>query len=62
MTDSKTDAKVDGGRRGFLTLAAAAPVAAAVATGSAARADEAAPETGLKDTDQTRAYYASARF
>ncbi len=59
MTEKTTDES----RRGFLKLAAAAPVAAA-ATGAAtqASADEVTPQSGLADTDQTRAYYASARF
>ncbi len=53
------------GRRGFLKLAAGAPVAAAatVAGAEAAQAAPAAgPQAGLADTEQTRAYYASARF
>jgi hypothetical protein len=57
------DAKTDRGRRGFLKLAAAAPAAAAatVVSGEAV-AEEATKATGLQDTEQTRAFYASARF
>ncbi|MEM8849636.1 MAG: twin-arginine translocation signal domain-containing protein [Pseudomonadota bacterium] len=58
MTEKTTDES----RRGFLKLAATAPVAAA-ATGVATQAvaDE-APKSGLADTEHTRAFYASARF
>jgi hypothetical protein len=58
------DKRTDEGRRGFLKLAAAAPVAAAAtATGTAAQADAPAqPTEGLADTAEARAYYASARF
>jgi hypothetical protein len=56
--------RTDEGRRGFLKLAAAAPAAAAAtAVGSqAATAEEAPKVSGLQDTAQTRAFYASARF
>ena len=66
MTDSNERLDATTGRRGFLKLAAAAPVAAAAtAAGSgAAQADTPAtgPQSGLADTAHTRAYYASARF
>ena len=61
MTET-TDPK---GRRGFLKLAAAAPVAAAATAAGATQAEAApavGPQAGLADTAQTRAYYASARF
>jgi hypothetical protein len=64
MSDTKQDATVDGGRRGFLKFAAAAPVAAAAA-GAATTEAEASVTPGttrLADTEHTRAYYASARF
>ena len=64
MTD-KTDAKAPKeGRRSFLKLAAAAPAAAAAATVAGTEEAQAAtgPQKGLADTEQTRAYYSSARF
>lgn len=64
MTD-KTDTPVDTKRRGFLKGAAVAPAIAA-ATATVAGTDQAqaatGPQTGLADTEQTRAYFASARF
>ncbi|SDY40662.1 Tat (twin-arginine translocation) pathway signal sequence [Jannaschia faecimaris] len=63
MTD-KTDTKVDGKRRGFLKMAAAAPAAVAATTLAGTETAEAAtgPQKGLADTEHTRAYFASARF
>ncbi|WP_299840163.1 twin-arginine translocation signal domain-containing protein [uncultured Jannaschia sp.] len=54
----------DASRRNFLKLAATAPAAAAVATVAGTDEAEAATgsETRLADTEQTRAYYDSARF
>ncbi|WP_299818107.1 twin-arginine translocation signal domain-containing protein [uncultured Jannaschia sp.] len=59
MTETK-----DKSRRNFLKLAATAPAAAAAASVAGTEEAQAAPrsETGLADTEQTRAYYASARF
>lgn len=59
MTDKTTDES----RRGFLKMAATAPVAAAAtAAGTEAATAEAAPGSALPDTEHTRTYYASARF
>ncbi len=57
--------KTDKGRRDFLKMAGvAAPgaVAAAAMGGTAAQADTPAETSGLRDTEHTRAFYASARF
>lgn len=66
MTDTTERLNETTGRRGFLKLAATAPVAAAatVAGAGMAKADApvTGPQTGLADTAHTRAYYASARF
>jgi hypothetical protein len=59
-----TETTPDESRRGFLKLAATAPVAAgAVAvTGTEAAAETTDAHKGLADTAETRAYYSSARF
>jgi hypothetical protein len=65
MTDDTQRETADAGRRGFLKLAAAAPVAAAAVAGTAGEARAAPAEghqAGLADTAQARAYYSSARF
>lgn len=62
MTD-KTDTPVDTKRRGFLKGAAVAPaIAAATVAGTDQAQAATGPQTGLADTEQTRAYFASARF
>ena len=61
MTETKQG--IETGRRAFLKLAAAAPATAAVTVAGANTAEAATgPQKGLADTEQTRAYYASARF
>ena len=61
MADEK---KEGASRRDFLKLGAtAAPAAAVLAvTSTEAAADEAPKSSGLRDTEHTRAYLASARF
>ena len=60
MTD-KT--KEGSSRRDFLKLGvAAAPAAALAATATDVAAEEAPQGSGLRDTEHTRAYLASARF
>jgi uncharacterized protein (DUF1501 family) len=60
MTDTK---KEGASRRDFLKLgAAAAPAAALAATATDAAAEEVQQAPGIKDTEHTRAYLASARF
>jgi hypothetical protein len=66
MAQTKTEkAAPQESRRNFLKLATAAAPAAIAATalsGTAAVAGQAAPTSGLQDTEHTRAYFASARF
>ena len=59
-----TETTKDESRRNFLKLAATAPAAAAVATVAGTEDAKAGTVSGtrLADTEQTRAYYASARF
>ncbi|MCK0168335.1 twin-arginine translocation signal domain-containing protein [Jannaschia sp. S6380] len=63
MTDETQNEEVRQGRRGFLKMAAVAPAAAAATVAGTEGAEAATgPQKGLADTEQTRAYYASARF
>ncbi|CUH38999.1 hypothetical protein JSE7799_01718 [Jannaschia seosinensis] len=64
MTDTTETKSPREGRRNFLKLAATAPAAAAAVTIAGTEEAQAAtgPQKGLADTEQTRAYYSSARF
>ncbi len=63
---SKTPKSETSSRRDFLKLTAtsapAAVVAVAAGTSEAEAAEAGLQKEGMKDTAQTRAYYASARF